>query len=429
VFDIGKIHEALLEALRCEECSFPTVSEISKRFECSQSVLYNHFPELCHELTKKHKSNRPAVRSPEKTARDLSMSEVEVMTDKPKRTRKIFRMEDIDKMRKELECLLENGNDRPFTMSKLAKHVGWSAKSLRDYFPELCDKIIKKWEKEEHLNKLRQALEEVLMGSGAPSVNQLAQQLGCSRAILRSHFPDLCTLISQRYWGLRDSEIQRNTLEELLRSGEGANLSINEIAKRLGCNSMTLHNRFPELCKTLMMRRWQTVDTAGMRQVLEAALANDEESPPTLQALSKVLGCSIRQLEYHFPEACHSITQRRRRLLGLGKFRQRLEEMLADDEPISAQTAATRLGCSASSLRNRFPELCKSISARYFAASKKMEEDICNEIREIVFALHAHGEYPAQEKVQGLVSKPNYFWRLKVRETWRNALRELGLSD
>ncbi len=288
VLDIGKIHEALLEALRCEECSFPTVSEISKRFECSPSVLYHHFSELCLKLTKKHKNNRPGVRNSEKTTRDLSISEAEAITDKLKRPSNIFRVEDIDRMRKGLESFLESSAEHPLTMTELASRFGCSRHTLRRLFPDLCDKLMKKQEKKEYVNRLRQVLEEVLIdnASPAPSIDQLARQLGCSSAMLRYHFPDLCKLISQRYMGLTEVELQRNTLEEVMRSGEEAKLSINEIARRLGCADKTLYNRFPEQCKTVVKRRWQAVDINSMQKVLEAALANDEEPPPTLQTLS-----------------------------------------------------------------------------------------------------------------------------------------------
>jgi AraC-like DNA-binding protein len=436
VLNIGKIHEALLEALRCKDGSFPTVSDISKRFECSPSVLYYHFSELSQGLTKKHKNNRPGASSSEKTKGDLSFSEAETSTDKANRSRKIFSMEDIDRMRRGLESLLENGTKRPFTMTELANRFGCSRHTLRVYFPALCDKLIKKQEKKEYINRLRQELEKVLIdnASPAPSVDHLARQLECSSAMLRHHFPDLCQLISRRYMGLTDYEVQRNALQEMMRRGEESNLSINEIARRLGCANSTLYNRFPEQCKTVVQKRWQAVDIDGMRRALEDALANDEEPPPTLEALSGFLGCSAKNLEYYFPEMCRANTERRRQLSSLSRFRSQLEEILANDnDPVSVLEVARRLGCSDSSLRNCFPELCKAISARYLAYSrnKRLEtiEQVCNEVREIVFDLHARGEYPAQDKVQGLVSKPGHFWQLKVRETWRNAIRELGLSD
>jgi AcrR family transcriptional regulator len=433
VLDIGKIHEALLEALRCEDGPFPTVTEISKRFECSPSVLYHHFSDLCQELTKKHKNNRPGVSSLEK--KDLNIGETEAITGKPKRSRKNLSVEDIDRMRQGLESLLRNDIDRPLTMTELANRFGCSRRTLRVYFPDLCDKLMKKREREEYVNGLRRALEKVLIddSSPAPSVDQLARKLGCSNAVLRYHFPDLCRLISQRYMGLTDVEAQRNALEEIMRRGEETNLSINEIARRLGCANSTLYSRFPEQCKTVVKKRWRADNIDGMREVLEAALVNNEEPPPTLKALSELLGCPAKNLDYYFPEMCRAIAERRRRQLGLGRFRSQLEEMLAGDEPLSVREAARRLGCSDSSLRNCFPELCKSISARYLAYSrnKRLEtiEQVCNEVREIVFDLHARGEYPAQDKVQGLVSKPGHFWHLKVRETWRNAIRELGLSN
>src|SRR5258708_26768260 len=159
--------------------------------------------------------------------------------------------------------------------------------------------------------------------------------------------------------GLTEVELQRNTLEEVMRSGEEAKLSINEIARRLGCADKTLYNRFPEQCKTVVKRRWQAVDINSMQKVLEAALANDEEPPPTLQTLSELLGCPARNLDYYFPEMCLALAERRRRLLGLARFRPRLEEMLASDDPVSEHEVARQLGWLAPSHRNCLPELYK----------------------------------------------------------------------
>jgi hypothetical protein len=117
--------------------------------------------------------------------------------------------------------------------------------------------------------------------------------------------------------------------------------------------------------------------------------------------------------------------------LGLSRFKPQLEEILANEnDPISVQEVATRLGRSAASLRSCFPALCRAISTRYLAHRKNRtleeEQNVCTKVREIVFDLHAKGEYPAKDKVRELIGKPGCFWRFKVRETWKDALRELG---
>ena len=232
--------------------------------------------------------------------------------------------------------------------------------------------------------------------------------------------------------GLTDIERQRDALEVVLRSGEQTNLSVNEIARRLGCANSTLYNRFPDLCESLVKRRWQATDIDGMRKTLEGVLENVDEPPPTLKDLSELLQCSEKNLEYYFPELCRAITERRRQLSDLSSFKSRLEEILANEnEAISVLEAARQMGCSDVFLRYHFPDLCKSISARYSVCRKlKSLEKIrttCDEVRQIVFRLHAQGEYPAYDKVQSLVTHPGYFWRVEVRAALKEALHDLGL--
>ncbi len=298
VLDSNAIGEALQEALQCEGGSFPTVTEISKRLECSNAVLYRHFSELCYELTKKHKEIKLRARISGTTSGDLNIREAEVSIKKSKHSTKNLGAENIDKIRKGLEKLLENGVNRPMTMTELANRFGYSRRTLRINFPDLCDRLLKKQEKEEYLNKLGQALEEVLRDdvSPVPSVNHLAHQLGCSYEMLTRHFPDLCKLINQRYRGLTNVERQRNALEAVIKSGEEVKLSVAEIARRLGCSNSTLYKRFPELCESIVKRRWHADDIDRIQKVLETALANDNELPPTLPDLSKLLGCSVQNL-------------------------------------------------------------------------------------------------------------------------------------
>lgn len=434
VLDISKIHEMLQKAIQCKEASFPTVSEISKHFECSVSVLYYHFSGLCYELTKKQKDNKPKTGSPELLMRSLNSSKSGAVSDVPKRSFRSFSTEDMNRMRQELERLLESGSERSYTMTELASYFKCARHTLRSRFPELCDKLTKKREKEEYISELRQVLEKVLIEdvSPVPSVNQLARQLECSSAMLRQYFPDLCQSISRRYMGLNEIGIQRSALEEIILHNEETNLSINEIARRLKCSNSTLYSRFPDLCEVVVKRRWKAVDVDGIRRVLEAMLANDNELPLTLKELSESLGCSAKNLEYYFPEECRAITARRQKL-GVERFKPQLEEILAENIPVSVEQVARRLNCSALPLRQHFPELCKAISGRYRAYRKEksleLEESICDEVRKIVYDLHAQGDYPGQNKVIALVSRPGHFWRLKVRETWLNAVRSLGLRD
>ena len=432
VLDIGKIQEALLEALRCNEDSFPTVIEISKRLKCSSSTLYYHFGDLCQALTKKHRNNRLGV-CKEGPVRGTNISEAEASLNKPKRSSMYFSAKGIEQIRQELESLSEESTGRTFTMTELASRFECSKATLRNYFPDLCDKLMRKHEKTEYVSEVRQVLEAVLVdnASPVPSLKQLSRQLKCSEAMLRYHFPDLCRMISRRHFGLTEVELQRKVLEGVIRE-EQINISVDELARRLKCAASTLYNRFPEECKIVVKRLWKADNIDDMRRVLEAALTNDQVRPPTLKALSESVGCSAQNLNSYFPEMCRAITERRRQL-GTKRFSSQLEEMLVQDEPISMQDAARRLNYSAPSLRGCFPELCSAISARYSAYRKnkrlELEEKICSDVREIVLELYERGEYPSKSKVQALISKPSCFWNVSVRKTWQDSLRELNVTS
>src|SRR5260370_31299814 len=159
----------------------------------------------------------------------------------------------------------------------------------------------------------------------------------------------LCAEIVERHRGWGDANEQRSALEAALTSEEASPLSVDEIARLIGCSSATLFKRFTELCQAITKRRWELSHTEDLHQVLEAALANDG-LPPSLEAIAKRLGCHTQSLRYYFPDLCAAIVRRRREPSAadsLHYLQQALEEALGGvDDPVSMQEVATRLGRS-----------------------------------------------------------------------------------
>jgi len=210
-----------------------------------------------------------------------------------------------------------------------------------------------------------------------------------------------------------DSEEALRGLEEELASDEEPPPSLQEAARRLGYRSKSsLYKRFPELAYAITAKHQkyqrpqptQKMSADELRQALEAVLVSDEEPPPSLPAVAQHLGYqSTSSLRSRFPELSQAIiakyqkyNPRRREPMGSDELRQALETELASDEefPPSLQEVAQRLGYrDASSLRSRFPELARAITAKYqkYHQRDPMSSD---ELRQALEAVLASDEEP-----------------------------------
>lgn len=86
---------------------------------------------------------------------------------------------------------------------------------------------------------------------------------------------------------------------------------------------------------------------------------------------------------------------------------------------------------STSRLTRHFPEECAVVAQRHAEYRKRQKEErlrkIREEIRQVVFALHAQGEYPLMYTLSPFF--PNGLMRQhEAIEAWREALQELGLE-
>jgi len=105
------------------------------------------------------------------------------------------------------------------------------------------------------LIRMKQALEDALVSDKRMSLKAIAQQLGCTTAVLYQRFPDLSQAVVTRYRGERiDKEQIRQQLQDMLRSSEKMP-SIREIARQRGYRLAILERNFPDLCKEIALRR------------------------------------------------------------------------------------------------------------------------------------------------------------------------------
>jgi hypothetical protein len=74
------------------------------------------------------------------------------------------------------------------------------------------------------------------------------------------------------------------------------------------------------------------IDSAAIRQALEAALTSDELPPPSIRLVADRLGQTSANLRHYFPELCRAIASRHRGYLEAqgARFRTRLRERVRD---------------------------------------------------------------------------------------------------
>ena len=91
---------------------------------------------------------------------------------------------------------------------------------------------------------------------------------------------------------------------------------------------------------------------------------------------------------------------------------------------------ARHLGHAHAYLQERFPDLCRAISARYLAHRQRTGEHrlerLRSEVREATFRLHAQGVYPSSVQVAALLTHPSDFRNPVANAAWHTALRDLG---
>jgi AraC-like DNA-binding protein len=255
----------------------------------------------------------------------------------------------------------------------------------------------------------------------APSIQEAARRLGYrSKSSLYKRFPELAYAITAKHQKYQrpqptqkmSSDELRQALEAVLVSDEEPPPSLQEVAQRLGYQTTSsLRSRFPELSRAIIAkyqkynpRRREPMGSDELRQALETELASDEECPPSLQEVAQRLGYrDASSLRSRFPELARAITAKyqkhhQRDPMSFDELRQALETALASDEepPPSLYEVAQRLGYqNASPLHSQFPELSNAITAKYQRRNAKHKRGrSSDELRQALEAVLASDEEP-----------------------------------
>jgi transcriptional regulator with XRE-family HTH domain len=142
-----------------------------------------------------------------------------------------------------------------------------------------------------------------------------------------------------------------------------------------------------------------------IRNTLKTIL-EDEYPPPTFKDVQQRFPKIC--LRHFFPILCQSIVQRHAHYVKntrLQNMKKELEAILESQEfpPPSMTDALKYLSYGESALRRHFPDLCHSISERYttYVQSQKAQrtQELCKSIKETTYFLHSQGIYPSSNRV------------------------------
>jgi transcriptional regulator with XRE-family HTH domain len=189
---------------------------------------------------------------------------------------------------------------------------------------------------------------------------------------------DSYTALSRRKLRLVNTRRARSALDEdearrvlLSALEESPPPPLQSVAARIGRDGNTLRYRFARLCRAVVERyacyrkSGRTGEWNEVERVLRAEL--EKEFPASMAAVARRLGYDSKTLKKRWPELCREISARHAESRGAmwDKVRAAFRSALAETDPLSLSALATRLGLSKTSLYARLPGLCREISTRY----------------------------------------------------------------
>lgn len=174
------LQHALELILSSDEQPPPSLAEVSRRLGYEASHLRHFLPQLCQAIVQR----RQAYYENKKSA-----------------------------LQRALESILAENPTPPPTVTELAQQFGYTAKYLYEHFSELCYAITERHLTYRQAQKmaLQQALEAILASNQVPppSTVDVAKQLGYSSQSLRQYFPELVRAISARYLTYRHEQTRQ----------------------------------------------------------------------------------------------------------------------------------------------------------------------------------------------------------------------------
>lgn len=98
-----------------------------------------------------------------------------------------------------------------------------------------------------------------------------------------------------------------------------------------------------------------------------------------------------------------------------------------ESPPPCMREVARRLGSNSANLYQRFPTLCRAISARFQAYRKAQSlarrQHLCDEVREVTLDLQSQGVYPSHDRVEALLSLKAALRLPVLKAAWLSALQ------
>jgi len=156
-----------LEAALLSDGPTWSINEIARQLRCSNSILYNRFPELCREITNRR-----------------------------------WNVSETDQLRSALEAALVE--DPPPTLTDVASRLGYPVKNIEYYFPELCKAVTKRRKTLSDKDTQQRALQNILASDEINiSLQEVARRLDASVQTLWKRFPEICAAIKERYIAFR----------------------------------------------------------------------------------------------------------------------------------------------------------------------------------------------------------------------------------
>jgi hypothetical protein len=219
--------------------------------------------------------------------------------------------------------------------------------------------------------------------------------------------------------------------------------SLEKVARHMGYFQPKLSRNFPDECARIVNRykeykRSRHPNPQRIYEALHDAL--EEQTPPSLQAVLRRLGCQDTGYYYYYnyPDLCFAIAKRfkdsRNKPFNVDTDRERLQEILFEQPPPPFFEVAKRLGHNREFVRKKFPELSKAIASRYltYRAALRMRkaEQLRNEVRAAVRQIMASGQYASEARVKKQVKKtlPSLGRDSLFKQALREIKAEMGLK-
>jgi AraC-like DNA-binding protein len=262
---------------------------------------------------------------------------------------------------------------------------------------------------------------QLCSGLNISPVELLIQQ-GNEEALERRH------LILERNTPLPKTITPWSQIEDKLNASllEQSPPSMEAVARRMGYSPSRIKGHFPDLCKLIISRYKEYLKNTHplpkeIRRVLRSALK--EYPPPALQRVLRRLDCyNTGYYYYHnYHDLCRAVANRykdyRNKPFNRRQDSKFLRNVLSEAPPPSFSEAARRLGHTREFVRQKFPEIAKSITSRHMQYRKVLREEKAVKLRQVI-----------REAIVQITDSGLYVSEARVKEYAKGFLPSTGRS-